>query len=65
MKEIRYRPKIMTFVMAGGEDSRISHVLDEDRGRFHVTASGEVVVPLGEISYFARDLRGKGPGYHE
>ena len=33
---------------------------EEDRRRYHVTPSGLVVVPLGEISYFARDSRGRG-----
>ena len=65
MKAIRFRPKVMVFGVAQGQGSRIGYNPDEDRNHFHVTASGLVVAPLGEISYFARDSRDKNPRYHE
>ena len=46
-------------------DARIGYDPEEDRRRYHVTPTGLVVVPLGEVSYFARDSRGRGPGYNE
>ncbi|MDT8452583.1 MAG: glucose-1-phosphate adenylyltransferase [Gammaproteobacteria bacterium] len=38
---------------------------EADRQHYHVTDSGLVVVPAGEVSYFARDNRGRGSGYAE
>ncbi|PTN12388.1 glucose-1-phosphate adenylyltransferase [Nitrosomonas aestuarii] len=46
-------------------NARIGYNPEEDRRRYHVTPTGLVVVPLGEVSYFARDSRGRGPGYNE
>ena len=46
-------------------DARIGYDAEEDRQRFHVTPSGLVVVPMGEVGYFARDSHGTGPGYIE
>jgi glucose-1-phosphate adenylyltransferase len=37
----------------------------EDAKRYTVTPGGAVVIPRGEVSYFARDSRGQGPGYIE
>lgn len=34
----------------------------KDRQRFHVSAGGVTVVPMGRVSYFARDTRGTGRG---
>ncbi|EGV17839.1 glucose-1-phosphate adenylyltransferase [Thiocapsa marina] len=34
----------------------------KDQQRFHVTAGGVTVVPMGRVSYFARDVRGTGRG---
>lgn len=36
-----------------------------DSEKYAVTAGGIVVVPMGRISFFARDSRGRGPGYAE
>ncbi len=44
-------------------DTRIGYDREEDRRRYHVTPSGLVVVPPGEVSYYARNSRGSGPGY--
>lgn len=38
---------------------------EEDRRRYHVTPGGVVVIPRGDVCYFARDSRGQGPGYAE
>ncbi len=35
---------------------------EKDRQRFHVSPGGVTVVPMGRISYFARDTRGSGRG---
>lgn len=43
----------------------IGYDLEADRRRYHVTPSGLVVVPLGDVGYYARDSRGTGPGYIE
>ncbi|SDW19060.1 glucose-1-phosphate adenylyltransferase [Thiocapsa roseopersicina] len=34
----------------------------KDQQRFHVSAGGVTVVPMGRVSYFARDIRGTGRG---
>jgi glucose-1-phosphate adenylyltransferase len=34
----------------------------KDRQRFHVSAGGVTVVPMGRVGYFARDIRGTGRG---
>lgn len=44
---------------------RIGYDSEEDAKRYHVTSSGIVVVPRGEVTYFARDTRDHGPGYAE
>ena len=38
---------------------------EADARRFHVTPGGIVVVPIGNVSYYARDSRSAGPGYAE
>lgn len=43
----------------------IGYNSEEDAKRYHVTASGIVVVPEGKVTYFARDTRDHGPGYAE
>lgn len=43
----------------------IGYDLEADRQHYHVTDSGLVVVPAGEVNYFARDNRGRGSGYAE
>jgi len=45
--------------------TRIGFDPEEDRKNYHVTESGLVVVPAGDVSYFARESRGTGPGYIE
>jgi glucose-1-phosphate adenylyltransferase len=45
--------------------ARIGFDRAEDEKRYTVSPGGVVVVPLGEINYFARDSRGHGPGYSE
>jgi glucose-1-phosphate adenylyltransferase len=37
----------------------------EDEKRYTVSPGGVVVVPMGNIGYYARDSRGSGPGYSE
>lgn len=39
--------------------------LEDDRRRYHVTESGVVVIPRGDVCYYARDSRSQGPGYAE
>lgn len=34
----------------------------KDQQRFHVSSGGVTVVPMGRVSYFARDIRGSGRG---
>jgi glucose-1-phosphate adenylyltransferase len=36
-----------------------------DARRYHVTPGGVVVIARGDVSCFARDSRGQGPGYSE
>lgn len=38
---------------------------EEDESHYHVTPSGLVVIPSGEVNYYARNSRWKGPGYVE
>ena len=46
--------------------TRIGYDAENDRRSFHVTPTGIVVVPKGEISYYARDTRKSGrSGYEE
>ncbi len=45
--------------------ARIGFDPQEDARRYHVTPEGRVVVPIGEVTRFARDSRGLGPGYDE
>lgn len=45
--------------------TRIGYDAEEDLRRYHVTDTGLVVVSAGDVSYFARDSRGAGPGYIE
>jgi glucose-1-phosphate adenylyltransferase len=45
--------------------SEIGFDLERDAQRYHVTPSGVVVVPRGEVGFYARDSRGTGPGYAE
>ncbi len=45
--------------------ARIGYDREADQSRYHVTPSGLVVVPAGEVSYFARGWRGNGTGYIE
>ena len=45
--------------------ARIGFDLAEDRKRYTVSPGGVVVIPLGNLTYFARDSRGEGPGYSE
>ncbi|MFA7388175.1 MAG: glucose-1-phosphate adenylyltransferase, partial [Thiohalobacteraceae bacterium] len=45
--------------------TRIGHDLDADRRLYHLTPGGVVVVPRGGDDYYARNSRGKGPGYAE
>jgi glucose-1-phosphate adenylyltransferase len=42
-----------------GYDSR------QDEKTYHVTPAGVVVIPRGNVKSYARDSRGKGPGYAE
>jgi len=46
-------------------DSHIGFDPEADAHRFHVTANRVVVIPRGDINFYARDTRGKGPGYSE
>jgi glucose-1-phosphate adenylyltransferase len=46
-------------IEAGDE---IGYNLAKDQQRFHVTSGGVTVVPMGRVSYFARDNRGSGRG---
>lgn len=43
----------------------IGYDAEADRRRYHVTPGGVVVIPRGDVCYFARDSRGQGPGYAE
>jgi glucose-1-phosphate adenylyltransferase len=45
--------------------SRIGYDREEDARRFEVTPAGVVVIPRGNVTYFARNSRGAGPGYAE
>jgi glucose-1-phosphate adenylyltransferase len=45
--------------------ARIGFDRAQDEQRYTVSPGGVVVVPLGKITYFARDSRGEGPGYSE
>jgi len=45
--------------------ARIGFDRAKDEKRYTVSPGGVVVVPLGKITYFARDSRGEGPGYSE
>ena len=45
--------------------TQIGYDLEADRSRYHATPGGVVVVPRGDVCYFARDSRGQGPGYAE
>jgi glucose-1-phosphate adenylyltransferase len=46
-------------------DACIGYDPEVDRRQYHVTSSGLVVVPAGDVDYFARDPRRYGPGYEE
>lgn len=46
-------------------DACIGYDSEADRRRYHVTDSGLVVIPMGQVGYFARNSRGAGPGYIE
>jgi glucose-1-phosphate adenylyltransferase len=41
---------------------RVGFDIDKDRQRFHVSPGGVTVMPMGRVSYFARDTRGSGRG---
>ena len=43
----------------------IGYDLAADRERYHVSPGGVVVIPRGDVCYYARDTRGQGPGYME
>ncbi|MBU1190867.1 MAG: glucose-1-phosphate adenylyltransferase [Gammaproteobacteria bacterium] len=43
----------------------IGYDTEADRKRYHVTPGGVVVIPRGDVCYYARDTRGQGPGYME
>lgn len=45
--------------------ARIGFDRAEDARRYTVTPNGVVVVPRGRMGFYARDSRGKGPGYSE
>ena len=45
--------------------SVIGHDRDADRERYHVSPGGVVVIPRGDVCYYARNTRGQGPGYME
>ncbi len=45
--------------------SRIGFDRDEDASRYTVTPGGVVVLPRGDVCFYARDSRGQGPGYME
>ncbi len=44
---------------------RIGFDPEEDRRRYHVTPGGVIVIPRGDVCYYARDSRKQGPGYSE
>ncbi|MDT8403001.1 glucose-1-phosphate adenylyltransferase [Sulfuriflexus sp.] len=46
-------------------DARIGYDAEADARHYHVTASGLVVVPAGDVGYFARDPRRYGLAYEE
>lgn len=48
-----------------GVEARIGFEADEDRKQYHVTPSGVVVIPQGQVSYFPRGARTGGIGYEE
>jgi glucose-1-phosphate adenylyltransferase len=43
----------------------IGYDTDADRERYHATPGGVVVIPRGDVCYYARNTRGQGPGYME
>jgi glucose-1-phosphate adenylyltransferase len=45
--------------------TRIGYDLDEDRRHYSVTPGGVVVIPRGDVCYYARNSRSQGPGYAE
>jgi glucose-1-phosphate adenylyltransferase len=45
--------------------TRIGFDRAEDEKRYTVSPGGVVVVPSGKVGYYARESRGKGPGYSE
>ena len=47
-------------VIEAGDEIGFDRTKDEQR--FHVSAGGVTVVPMGRVSYFARDTRGSGRG---
>jgi glucose-1-phosphate adenylyltransferase len=46
-------------------EARIGFDPEADRGRYHVTPGGVVVLPKGSPSFYARDSRDGGSGYQE
>ena len=45
--------------------THIGYDHDDDRRHYHLTPGGVVVVPRGDVCYYARNSRGQGPGYAE
>jgi glucose-1-phosphate adenylyltransferase len=41
---------------------RVGFDVNKDRQRFHVSPGGVTVIPMGRVSFFARDTRGSGRG---
>jgi glucose-1-phosphate adenylyltransferase len=46
-------------------NTRIGYDRERDRNEYYVSPTGLVVVPHGNVTYYARDSRGAGPGYIE
>ena len=46
-------------------NTQLGYDREADSEKYVVTPGGIVVVPMGKISFFARDSRGRGPGYAE
>jgi glucose-1-phosphate adenylyltransferase len=46
-------------------NTQLGYDREADNKKYVVSPGGIVVLPMGKINFFARDSRGKGPGYAE
>ena len=48
-----------------GANTQLGYDREADSQNYEVTPEGIVLVPMGRVNFFARDSRGRGPGYAE